>query len=459
MIINKHPRNDIRSTINSNGNRLTKFQRRYEMYNDNYNDQVVSKLGQIYRAFAQLKLDVQINDNNNIYKQVVNAVSNVYSFGVNRTFESEDVQELYNELRIDKTMAQANRYMNAFNDVLVQVSWDSNKEQPKVMLRLPHLTEVGYSQGDVEWVAYFVEMVGKDQKTERWAYWSNEEHYYIDKQSGEDKIVAVEDNEEMVNPFGVLPFVYLHNGWRDESFWDMFTGDDLTGGTIDMAVHLTFLNHIIKTQSFKQLVGKGDNVGELLGQVLDPLSILTLTGQNTEISVLDLQSNYEQLHRVAQDLANNLAISYGVSPSQFRMTSQASSGFALQMENLKLDRFTLEQQSDFKVYEKELFALIGQVSQYYGSDITGDMTVDFVEPNYPSSEQGQLEIDQQAIGLGLTSPHKILMRDNPDLEEAEARVHVDDNINARNEMLNKVSTGGSLNATMNALGLGANADT
>jgi len=459
MIINKHPRNDIRSTINSNGSRLAKFQRRYEMYNDNYNDQVVSKLGQIYRAFAQLKLDVQINDNNNIYKQVVNAVSNVYSFGVNRTFESEDVQELYNELRIDKTMAQANRYMNAFNDVLVQVSWDSKKEQPKVMLRLPHLTEVGYNQGEVEWVAYFVEMVGKDEKTERWAYWSDTEHYYIDKQNGNEKIVAVEDNDEMINPFGVLPFVYLHNGWRDETFWDSFTGDDLTGGTIDMAVHLTFLNHIIKTQSFKQLVGKGDNVGELLGQVLDPLSILTLTGQNTEISVLDLQSNYDQLHKVVQELANNLAIGYGVSPSQFRMTSQASSGFALQMENLKLDRFTLEQQADFKVYEKELFTLIGQVSEYYGQTIAGEMSIDFVEPNYPSSEQGQLEIDQQAIGLGLTSPHKVLMRNNPDLAEDEARVDVDDNINARNEMLNKVSTSGSLNATMNALGLGANANT
>ena len=427
------------------------------MYDDNYEAQVVTKLGQIYRAFAQLKLDVQINDNNNIYKQVVNAVSNVYSFGVNRTFESDDAQELYNELRIDKTMAQANKYMNAFNDVLVQVSWDGKKEQPKVMLRLPHLTEVGYSQGDVEWVAYFVEMVGKDQKTERWAYWSNEEHYYIDKQSGEDKIVAVEDNEEMVNPFGVLPFVYLHNGWRDESFWDSYTGDDLTGGTIDMAVHLTFLNHIIKTQSFKQLVGKGDNVGELLGQVLDPLSILTLTGQNTEISVLDLQSNYEQLHRVAQDLANNLAISYGVSPSQFRMTSQASSGFALQMENLKLDRFTLEQQADFKVYEKELFTLIGQVSEYYGKAVNGEMTVDFVEPNYPASETEQLTIDQQSIDLGLSSPHKVLMRNNPDLTEEDARVDVDDNINARNDMLNKVKTGGSLNDTMAALGLNANA--
>ena len=440
MIINKHPRNDIRSTINSNGSRLAKFSKRYQMYNDNYNDQVVSKLGQIYRAFAQLKLDVQINDNNNIYKQVVNAVSNVYSFGVNRTFESEDVQELYNELRIDKTMAQANKYMNAFNDVLVQVSWDSKKEQPKVMLRLPHLTEVGYASGEVEWVAYFVEMTGKDDKTERWAYWSDTEHYYIDKSNGDDKVVAVEDNDEMVNPFGVLPFVYLHNGWRDESFWDSYTGDDLTGGTIDMAVHLTFLNHIIKTQSFKQLVGKGDNVGELLGQVLDPLSILTLTGQNTEISVLDLQSNYEQLHRVAQDLANNLAISYGVSPSQFRMTSQASSGFALQMENLKLDRFTLEQQADFKQYERELFTLIGDVSEYYKKPIAGEMTVDFKEPNYPASQSEQLTIDQQSIDMGLTKPTDIMMRNNPDLTEEDAKADVAINLNARNDMLNKITS-------------------
>jgi len=459
MIINKYPRNDIRSTVfTAPTNRLKKFALRYAMYNDNYNNQVISKLGQIYRAFAQLKLDVQINDNNNIYKQVINAISNVYSFGVDREFENEDNQELYNNLRINKVMSQANRYVNAFNDVLIQVSWDSNKEQPKIMLRLPHQTEVGYNQGEVEWVAYFVEMTGKDNDTERWAYWSDTEHYYVDKQNGEDKIVAVEDNEEMVNPFGVLPFVYLHNGWRDEDFFDKYTGDDLTGGTIDMAVHLTFLNHIIKTQSFKQLVGKGDNVGELLGQVLDPLSILTLTGQNTEISVLDLQSNYDQLHKVAQELANNLAISYGVSPSQFRMTSQASSGFALQMENLKLDRFTLEQQADFKVYEQELFGMLKVVSDYYGKPIgDGDMTVDFQEPNYPSSKSEQLQIDQTAIDMGLTSPHKVLMRNNPDLSEEDARVDVDDNINARNEMLNKVKTGGSLTDTMSALGLNANA--
>jgi hypothetical protein len=455
MIINHYTKNDIRSIDPTTKNRLEKFKLRYDMYNDNYREQVIHKLGQLYRAFAQLKLDVQINDNYNIYKQVVNAISNVYSFGVDRQFDNEDIAQLYNQLRINKTMAQANRYMNAFNDLLIQVSWDDKKEMPKIMLRLPHNTEVEYSQGEVKSVQYFVEMVEK--KRERWAYWSNEEHYYIDKEGGEDKIVPVEDNEEMVNPFGTLPFVFLHNGWRDETFWDMFTGDDLTGGTIDMAVHLTFLNHIIKTQSFKQLVGKGDNVGELLGQVLDPLSILTLTGQNTEIDVLDLQSNYDQLHKVAQDLANNIAVNYGISPSQFRMTGSVSSGFALQMENLKLDRFTVEQQQDFKMYEQELFDLIKVVSEVYGKSLgDGDMFVDFVEPNYPASEQEQLEIDQTKIDMGLTKTADILMRENPDLTEEDARVKVDENINARNDLLNKVRTGGTIQDTMTALGLNAN---
>jgi len=237
----------------------------------------------------------------------------------------------------------------------------------------------------------------------------------------------------------------------------MFTCDDLTGGTIDMAVHLTFLNHIIKTQSFKQLVGKGDNVGELLGQVLDPLSILTLTGQNTEIDVLDLQSNYDQLHKVAQDLANNIAVNYGISPSQFRMTGSVSSGFALQMENLKLDRFTVEQQSDFRIYEQELFELIKTVSEVYGQSLgDGDMFVDFVEPNYPASEQEQLAIDQTKIDMGLTKTADILIRENPDLTEEDARVKVDENINARNDLLNKVRTGGTIQDTMTALGLNAN---
>ena len=427
--------------------REDKFKRRYEMYNDNFRQQVIYKLGKIYRAFKLLNLDVQINDNNNLFKHIVNAISNVYSFGVERTFDDEYAQELYTDLRVDKTMAQANRFMNAFNDVLVQVSWADDK--PKIMLRLPHNTEVEYTNGKIDCVKYFIQML--DKETEQWAYWSDEEHYYIEKSRGIDKIVPVEDNDEMVNPFGVLPFVVMHNGWRDESFWDMYTGDDMVNGTIDLAVHLTFLNHIIKSQSFKQLVGKGDNVGELLGQVLDPLSILTLTGQNTEINVLDMQSNYEQLHAVTQEMANNLAVNYGISPTQFRMSGSPSSGFSLKMENIKLDRFTLEQQDDFKVYEKDLFKMLQMVSEYYGKPINGDISVNFVEPTYPESEKDKIDYARERIDLGLTSPHKILMDDDPDLTPEEAVVEVNDNLSKRNEMLNKIRSGATIVETTSAV--------
>ena len=432
--------------------RVDKFRLRYEMYNDNFRQQVIYKLGKIYRAFKLLNLDVQINDNNNIYKHIINGISNVYSYGVDRSFEDETAHELYQELRIDKIMTQANRYMNAFNDVLLQVSWADDK--PKLMLRLPHLTEVEYSNGHLHCVKYYIQML--DKNTEQWAYWSADEHYYIERKGGTEKIVAVEDNDEMVNPFGVLPFVVMHNGWRDESFFDAYTGDDLVNGTVDLAVHLTFLNHIIKTQSFKQLVGKGDNVGELLGQVLDPLSILTLTGQNTEINVLDMQSNYEQLHKTTQEMANNLAINYGISPNQFRMSGSPSSGFSLKMENLKLDRFTIEQQQDFKVYEKELYRLIQMVSEYYGLTINGDMNVNFVEPTYPESEQEQMTSARERIDLGLTSPHEILMQHDPDLTAEEAVIKVNDNISKRNEMLDKIRGGATIVETTSAV-LDANA--
>jgi len=101
--------------------------------------------------------------------------------------------------------------------------------------------------------------------------------------------------------------------------------------------------------------------------------------------------------------------------------------------------------------------MIKLVSETYGVNYgNSDLIIDFGEPSYPTSTQEQIEIDQQSIDLGLISPHKILMRENPDLTEEDARVQVDDNINARNEMLNKVKTGGSLNDTMAALGINAN---
>lgn len=420
--------------------RLKKFKLRYEMFNDNYKEQVEQKLGMIYRAFRELKLDVQLHHSTNLYKSIVDKVSQAYSFGVNREFTNEVHSQLYDDLRMNKVMAQACTYLNAFNDVLVQVAYSEEKGLD-LLLRLPHRTIIN-DDGSLE---YYVENV--DEKTERWAYWSETEHYYKIK-GVEDKKEPVDGNEEMVNPYGFMPFIVMHNGWRDESFWDVYKGDDLTNTTIELCVHLTFLNHIIKTQSFKQLVGKGDNIKELNGQLSDPLSILTLTGQNTEIDVLDLQSNYEQLHKVIQELANNLAIRYNISPSQFRLTGNVSSGYALQMENLNLDKFVRSQQADFEYYEKELFSLINAVLDTHGKSVSGEMSINFNSPSYPESRETELNNLAKAIDLAVTSTEDYL--ESKGVEDAKSEVQ--QNIAARNELYNRVS-GANLPNTATALGV------
>jgi hypothetical protein len=92
------------------------------------------------------------------------------------------------------------------------------------------------------------------------------------------------------------------------------------------------------------------------------------------------------------------------------------------------------------MYEKELFGLLKMVSEYYGKSMgDGDMTIDFVEPNYPASQSEQLDIDVKAIDMGLTKPIDILMRNNPDLTEEDAKFMVAMNLTARNDMLNKTA--------------------
>jgi hypothetical protein len=158
-----------------------------------------------------------------------------------------------------------------------------------------------------------------------------------------------------------------------------------------------------------------------------------------------MQSNYEQLHRVITELGNELAINYGISPNQFRMTSQVSSGFALQMENIRLDRNTLEQQAEFKGYERELFNMIRLVSEYYSKKIDDTFNIDFKEPFYPTDKTTSTQNNKELIDLGLISSAEILMNENPDLTEAEAIIKVKNNLSARNEMLQRINSFGMIN--------------
>ena len=74
-------------------------------------------------------------------------------------------------------MNQANRYVNAFNDIVMQVARDSEGKKPKFIFRYPHKTRVVLEDmGNQKEVEYFVSKNEAD--AEKWDFWSKNGYYY-----------------------------------------------------------------------------------------------------------------------------------------------------------------------------------------------------------------------------------------------------------------------------------------
>lgn len=431
--------------------RRSKFALRYEMFNDNFAPQVKKHLTDIYQKASTIGIDRQMDLTNNIYKNIVNKISRVYSFGCTREFSNPDTEQLYRDLKISKIMKEANLYANAFNDVLLQVSWNYEKQIPKLIFRYPHKTRVELDEySEPKEVEYFV---SADGSKEKWAYWTKEEHYYKIYDKDEMKIEYPDGNEQGINPYGILPFVFMQNGFRDGAFFDEYNGQDLVYITLDNAVYSTFKNYLIKWQSFKQLVITGNNIGSFSGQMLDPSSALTASGENVSVNLLDLTADLEQLRSTIESAANNVAINYNISPSQFRLSGQVSSGFALQMENTNLDEYTREQQADFVDYEKELFALMKAIILVEQGNDIGDFSIKFQEPTYQESKSVELDATIKEVDLGLKSVSEVIAQQKG-ISIDEAKAMLDENLAERNKVYNKVDNGTKLNFDTTAQQMG-----
>jgi len=314
-----------------------------------------------------------------------------------------------------------------------------------VKLRRPDNTIVIFDD-DMEMTAVYV-YIGDNDNLQTWYGYTKEEMFKIEVSRSED--VLSEDNikypqegkDTTLNVLGFIPFIPIHNGFRDDEFWQMYKGDDLVKGTVQVAIKLTFLNHLIKMQSFKQLVASGSNLQQLNGAVIDPQTILFLEGQDTSITTLDLESNYKALWETIQSINNNIALNYKISPNMFRMTGSISSGYALKMENLRLDKFITKQQNRYKNIETKLFNMLKKIDDVLslGHIKSDKMSVSFPLNQYPVTKQEDLENKEKEITLGLDNQVNIIMK-RDGIEEDEAVEVYAENIRVRNESNKQLNT-------------------
>jgi len=395
--------------LQNEDNRLRKFNYRNTMLNDDFHNQVTLELGNVYQAALELGLITQIDDTNNLYRMVMEEISKVYHEEPIRKFDENEViqdsmTELYKNLEVTKIMKQSNLYMNALNDCLIQVGTEGDKL--KLRLRRPDNTVV-VTDADLNLKAVYIFISNIDAAKNVWWCYTDTEWFEVTvKDASELKNITendkkkIGDRTDIKNPLGFIPFMSIHNGFRDSTFWQKHKGDDLVKGTIQVAIKLTFLNHLIKNQAFKQLVASGSGLrSSLENVVLDPQTIVFLEGIDTKIEALDITADYKGLWETINNINNHIATNYKISTNFFRMTANASSGFSLQMENVRLDGFISSQQTQYVEEERKLFELMKRVDEKQSLNIIqGEApAVIFKSVTYPKSDMDVLNEKEKRI--------------------------------------------------------------
>lgn len=341
---------------------------RLALLQDNWEELLEAELRLRFSAGTFNEVRKYRNISHNLYKVVITRISKIYNRPPKRIFignqsDIDLVNKLYKQMKIDQKWKKINRYVNAVNDVILQVVW--RNDNPDVDIITPNIVSVIQNPDNPTLVeALMIEKqladtVGDEHKTV--AYWSDKQHFLLDEKNN---AYSVPGNPTRINPYGRLPFIYIHKQIPDVNFWDETSGTDLYEASFIIGVRNTLLDYYSVWNSFKQLaVVSQDPLPE--GITLDPSTAIQTTSQGGSIQVLDFQANFAQLRDDLKAFAGGLLNNYGLSMDAWNQDKPTEySGKALRIKNEYLEELWQDQIQVFKDAEFELFEMIKFIYEF-----------------------------------------------------------------------------------------------
>lgn len=402
---------------------------RLALLQDNWDELLNEKLSEKFSAGTYHEVSKFTNTAHNIYKVVVTRISKIYNRTPKRIFKGnqsdiELVTKLYKDIKIDQKWKKINRYINSVNDVILQVVWRNDNIDIDIIT--PNIASVIQNPLNPSLVdAVIVEKILGDTASDDTvsAYWDNERHFFIDAKGN---AFPVEGNPERINPYGRMPFVFVHRQIPDVNFWDETGGSDLYEAAFIIGMRNTLLDYYSVWNSFKQLaVVSQDPLPE--GITLDPSTAIQTTSQGGSIQVLDFQANFAQLRDDLKAFAGGLLNNYGLSLDAFNESKPTEySGKALRIKNEFLEELWSDQVQVFKDAEVDLFNMIKFIYEFN----TGKtLNCELVQVKYPPivayyDATEQLNIDVAMIKANLEDAAVIYAKyhEIEDVEEARAEM-------------------------------------
>ena len=339
--------------------------------------------------------------NVNLTKKLINRISLVYKDKPVRDVEND----MYYDLTSDKDwkMKSFERIHNLLGTIAVHVCWEDDKfvyhpimNFVPVMDPYNPLKPIGLTyplnKATADW---------RNTEEDLFVYWSADEHYMFNS-SG--KIIQI--NEDNVNPYGVLPFVFIQPNSMVDEFWNEGAMDIALGNKqIDIA--MTMLQHHIRTAGGQYVIeGRVDANNIQLG--LNKVVVIdegNMSNISSNTSINDIKEGIQfQLKTIAFN--NNLNFDFGLSGSK--------SGVALKIENLELLEAREDEVEKWRRAEKQIYAIEREIIQVEtGKQLPEGISLDYTEVKFPDFEREREEWDWK-FQHGLADKYDYLMAHDPD---------------------------------------------
>ena len=337
----------------------------------------------------------------NLTKKLINRISLVYKDAPVRMVEND----IYATLTEDKDfkMKTFERVHNLLGTIAVHVAWEDGKFKYNpvmnfvpIMDSMNPLKPIGITyplnKATADW---------RNTDEDLYVYWSETEHFMFDNTG---KRISV--NEDNINPYGVLPFVFVQpNHMVDEFFNEGAMDIPLGNKQIDIA--MTMLQHHIRTAGGQFVIeGRVDANNIQLG--LNKVVVVDEGNMSNISSNTDVTSIKEGIEFQLKTIAfnNNLNFDFGLSGSK--------SGVALKIENLELLEAREDEVEKWKRAERKMYDIEKQIYEIEtGSTLPDEMMIDYTEVNFPDYENERDEWDWK-FKHGLADRFDWLMHYDPD---------------------------------------------
>lgn len=220
------------------------------------------------------------------------------------------------------------------------------------------------------------------------------------------------------NPYGVLPFVALHDRAPTDSFWQA-GGDDLIALQEAISLKLTDLMHTIEHQGYGLGWVSGAEGG---GTLKTGPGVLVELPKDSSLGFASPEAAIEEVVGAIDHLLKWACVSNGLPAASMSVDPSVESGIAKIVGNAELTESRADDVALWRGYEKRVFAVIRAVWNAHNARKLSDaatLTTDFADPKPETSAKDQASTWELLLSMGLISPVDAIMERNPDLTTRE----------------------------------------